>query len=76
MKKMAQIKGTGEGKLKKAERKAKKVGLRSYYVKVQNQRTKYTKIVSRVKAFYMVHGVMNEFGERVKTVTDEYKVIA
>ncbi len=51
--------------------------LRNYFVFVQAdtpeaKKYNYTKLVSREKAYEMVHGKMNEFGVRIPTLKHKY----
>jgi len=68
----------GNGKLKKAERKANKEGLRSGYTMVQRvplkgKKTVYTKLVPVSKAARLIYGTPDGFGGVVKS-SREYKL--
>ena len=66
------------GQIKKAERRAKKEGLNSYYtmverVPLEGKKYRYTKLVSVNKAAEMLYGKLNKVGVIVKS-SREYKL--
>ena len=68
----------GAGKIVKAERREKKVGLRSYYAMVVREPLEkglraYTRLVPIRKAAELVYGKMGTMGEKIKS-TRTYRI--
>ncbi len=64
------------GKEKKAQRKANKVGLRSFYTMIKNDRTNYTKLVSRDRAIDYLKGRLGYDHIRTLHLKDQFTEIA
>ncbi len=67
------------GQVKKAERRAKKEGLRGYYAMVERvplkgKKYRYTRLVSVEKAAVLLYGRLDSIGNIVKS-SREYKLI-
>lgn len=70
----------GQGKIKKAERRAKKEGLRPHYVMVQRVPTEkglraYTKLVTIDKAAVLIYG-RRVYGGAIEKLSREFKAVA